>query len=95
MGKNVSVLEQIGFRPTNSNELWLTTEVFHCNLNLTRNISVNKDSSAQRRGIYNSSFSHRLQDIEKQSDGASRDFHCNQNMCINLKNIYAYTQTTT
>ena len=27
MGKNVSVLEQIGFRPTNSNELWSTTEV--------------------------------------------------------------------
>ena len=27
MGKNVSALEQIGFRPTNSNELWLTTEV--------------------------------------------------------------------
>ena len=27
MGKNVSVFEQIDFRPTNSNELWSTTEV--------------------------------------------------------------------
>ena len=27
MKKIVSVLEQIGFRPTNSNELWSTTEV--------------------------------------------------------------------
>ena len=27
MGKRVSVLEQIGFRPPNSNELWSTSEV--------------------------------------------------------------------
>ena len=27
MGKNVSVLERIGFRPTNSNELWSTMVV--------------------------------------------------------------------
>ena len=30
MGKNVSVLEQIGFRPTNSNELRSTIKVPLC-----------------------------------------------------------------